>query len=244
MECGERVSTRTSPCPTPRRRARVRRRGKLSPSVMVACTGSSTACSRISLEEMIHNPCASASVLLPPRAPDNLLALTNSQRTSSRCARWSLFYAFTRALADALHRALAGHGTSWRLNLVESVCSQTPRMSGPTSMPLVPCLTHSGGGIEGLLFDAVRRFVTICAQLVWFGALSMIASAALSVLTRWLAAVIKVEPFLLRGSSSMRNEVGVSVTTRHAEGAVKWRAADHPIRHAMRMAAWNAVPAT
>ena len=38
----------------------------------------------------------------------------------------------------------------------------------------------------------------------------------------------------------MRNEVGVSVTTRHAEGAVKWRAADHPIRHAMRMAAWNA----
>lgn len=144
MEYGERGSTRTSPCPVPRRRSRGRRRCRLSPSVMAACAGSNTACRLISLEEMIHIPCVSTLVLRPPRASELVVAVQSVQRLSSRCGRWHVFFAFARALFDALLRASAGRGYFRTLHIVEPVSNCAPIAGCSTPSALVPCLTRPG----------------------------------------------------------------------------------------------------
>ena len=144
MECGERDSTRTSPCPTLRRRSRVRRRGRLSPSVMAACTGSNTACSRISLEEMIHTPCVPTLVLPLPRNPSSLDAVTIYQRPRSRYEEWYILFAFARMVYDALLCASTGCGLLRTLQIVEPTCIRAPIHVCSTRLMLVPCLARLG----------------------------------------------------------------------------------------------------
>ena len=159
MECGERDSTRTSPCPPPRRRSRVRRRGRLSPSVTTACTGSFTACSLISLEEMIHIPIVSSCVLLPLRIPSISGALTSALRPMLRYEGGYILIAFAGALADALLCAcrvrIFGDTSDCRAGLQPRSDPQLPASFDDRALPcpLGRCFHEICAGCRSPFFD-------------------------------------------------------------------------------------------
>ena len=240
MEYGERTSTRTSPCPVPCRRSRVRRRCRLSPSVMAACAGSDTACRLISLEEMIHIPCVSTLVLRPPRASEFLVAVQPVQRLLSRCGRWHILFSFARALLDALLCASAGRGHFRTLHFVEPVSNCAPIAGCSTPSALVPCLIRPGDSEVRCVLGLALRSMTMALGSISFGATCFLSTAALSGIVRWACDAARRWSYS-RHRRPMLTTVGCRLTPlRVAEGAVRWRASDSPLRHFLRMAAWNA----
>ena len=203
MECGERCSTRTSPCPVPRRRSRTRRRGRLSPSVTAACAGPATACSLISLEEMIHIPCVSTLVRRPSRTLEFTDALTISQRPTSRCGRWHVFCAFARALYDALLCAYAGCGPLRTVQIVEPACSRAPTYARSNCLMLVPRLARLGEAMMRCVLGHALHSMMRALQSIYWGASSFTA----------------IGLCLLRTGTS---------SGRYSRGAGSWAEATHP----------------
>ena len=189
---------------------------------------------------MIHIPCVSTLVLRPPRASEFVVAVQSIQRLSSRCGRWHVFFAFARALFDALLCASAGRGRFRTLYFVEPVSNCAPIAGGPTPSALVPCLTRPGDSEVRCVLGLALRSMTMALGSISFGATCFLSTAALSCLVRWAYDAARRWPFLLHRRPRLR-AVGSNLTPPFvAEGAVRWRASDSPLRHSLRMAAWNA----
>ena len=191
MDCGERSSTRTSPCLVARHRSRRRRRGSTSPFVTSACAGPRSACDLISLEEMNRFP--RASTLFGARAGIlmNEIDTTNSSRAIIRYLPSSSFLDCVSLLADAFVRAAAGllarggrravePGNRAPLRVVLHVGSATPRDVRAGAVPV------------WMVFGRALRSCAALFMMVKFGATSLVAAAALRLLVESYAATAKV----------------------------------------------------
>ena len=189
---------------------------------------------------MIHIPSVSTLVSLPPCTLVTPDALTNFQRPISRCEGRCILIAFARSLADALHCASAGCGLLRTLRIVEPANCQAPIPSRPTRLTLVPCLARLGEVVTRSMFDTAIRSVMTWLWCIHLGATSFLATAAISFLVRCAFRAGRGMPFLGRDRRTLRIAGRPMIAVPTAEGAVRWRATDQPVRHAMRMAAWNA----
>ena len=241
MDRGERSSSRTTPCPVARHRSRRRRRGSTSPYVTTACTGSRSACNLISLEEMDREPRASTLVGARASILANKIGTINPSRSITRCPPSSLFLDYVSLLADAFVRAAAGLLARGGQRAVEPVGGRAP----------LGVVLHSGSATRRdvlagaaplwTLFGRALRSCAALFMLVRFGATSFVATAALRLLVedrRGTASWGRLEflpPFTLvetRGLAAAPVETFVG----H-----RWRVADDPMRHVLRMSAWNAM---
>ena len=204
---------------------------------MGACTGSS-ACARTSLEEKIRY--SSLSTLVRARHP-----LTNSftldaqfRRWNSRCEACHVFWFFAHTVFDAAFRAAAGEGLAEGPPIVEPIADRAPSRGTLRTAVIRRRLTLVDGPAV-LLLTTVARMVPLYRWMVVLGAHAFLLVAALLVLARsacdraaeWPTPAPPAFLYLEDRFSSRRPSP--------APGAVRWRAADHPIRHTLRMAAWN-----
>ena len=191
MDCGERSSTRTSPCLVARHRSRRRRRGSTSPFVTSACAGPRSACDLISLEEMNRFP--RASTLFGARAGIlmNEIDTINSSRAIIRYFPSSSFLDCVSLLSDAFVRAAAGllarggrravePGNRAPLRVVLHVGSATPRDVRAGAVPV------------WMVFGRALRSCAALFMMVKYGATSLVAAAALRLLVESYAATANV----------------------------------------------------
>ena len=240
MDCGERSSTRTSPCLVARHRSRRRRRGSTSPFVTTACAGPRSACDLISLEEMNRFP--RASTLFGARAGIlmNEIDTINSSRAIIRYLPSSSFLDCVSLLADAFVRAAAGllarggrravePGNRAPLRVVLHGGSATPRDVRAGAVPV------------WMVFGRALRSCAALFMMVKYGATSLVAAAALRLLVESYAATANVGRMIGLPLSPLVEMRGLTAAPVEFSCGHRWRVSDDPMRHVFRMAAWNAL---
>lgn len=160
---------------------------------------------------------------------------------------WYLFVDFARALADALLCASAGYGFWRTLPIVEPACRYAPIRSSPPRLMIAPCLARLGDFNARYVLGATLRSLMTGLLAIRFCATSFLGTAAVTFLVRRAVRARHELQYLGNDDRTIQLAafsshliVGQSAAVPHPEGATRWRAADQPVRHTMRMAAWNA----
>ena len=160
---------------------------------------------------------------------------------------WYRFVDFARALADALLCASAGYGFWRTLPIVEPACRYAPIRSSPPRLMIAPCLARLGDFNARYVLGATLRSLMTGLLAIRFCATSFLGTAAVTFLVRRAVRARHELQYLGNDDRTIQLAafsshliVGQSAAVPHPEGATRWRAADQPVRHTMRMAAWNA----
>ena len=141
----------------------------------------------------------------------------------------------------------AGCGSLGTLRIVEPACSHAPIHSYPPRSMIVPCLARLGDVSTRYVLGAALRSLMIGLLAILWGATSFLATAAVAFLVRRTWSARGQLPFF--GGHVRAIQLAVRspqfvvlrmTTALRGDDAARWRATDQPVRHAMRMAAWNA----
>jgi hypothetical protein len=171
----------------------------------------------------------------------NEIDTIKASRSISRCLPSSLFLEFVSLLADTFVRAAAGLLARGGHREVEPVDYRAPLRVMLHVGSVTRRVDRAGAVPVWLIFGRALRSCAAFFMLLRFGATSFVAATALRLLFEGHAITARVGRLEYLPFSSLVETRRFTAAPVEISGGHRWRVADDPMRHVLRMSAWNAM---